>query len=146
FGSVLAGFPHPSAGSAMRVLGGTSTDSVLLQCLVLQPGITIPGISSTNQGLPVESGRSYLVTAGMFVMGTPSVSNASVRYRANWRDGNGRYLSASTSSPVSLGGASSPVVWDVVPPAGAAFMQLHVDKNFWSSGDLVIVSPSLRLK
>ena len=146
YGTVLEGFLHPSAGSAMRVRGGTRTDGELLQCLLLQPGNVIPGISSTNQGLPVESGRSYLVTAGMFIMGTPSVSNASVRYRANWRDGNGSYLSASTSSPVSLGGASSPVVWDVVPPAGAAFMQLHVDKNFWSSGDLVIVSPSLRLK
>ena len=148
YGTVLSGVVDATLGPVMHVTGGTQADGSMLACLVLAPGASTAGVPNSSLYVPLDTGRTYSMSALMMIQGTPPVSSGSVRYEIQYRDGNGAHIGRAYGSTTSLVGASSPVRVEMTvnPPAGTAFAQVHVHKNFWSSGVLVVQAPSLRVK
>src|SRR5699024_8372772 len=147
YGATLTGEMDPDVGALMRVAGGVRSDGEMLACLVLGTGDTVPGVPNSHSFMPLDPGRSYFLTASMRIDGTIPGGNNAVRYEIQYLDGLGAYIDRQYGAFHYLS-ATDPqdVFMDVAPPAGTAFAVVHVRKNFWSSGDLLILAPSLRVR
>lgn len=147
YGTTLTGEVDPEVGALMRVSGGTQADGSAFACLVLGTGDTVPGVANSHTYLPLTPGASYYLSAAMRIDGdVPGDSNA-VRYEIQYRDGVGAYLGRQYSEFYYLSNtAPQDVAMDVTAPAGTAFAVVHVHKNFWSSGDLLVRAAELRMR
>lgn len=145
-GTVIAALNDPQAGWVIEVdVGGTGTDATLGDCMLIRSGTTAP--NGRANAFPVEAGKSYRLRAGFAAAGTyPPGFFRQARLVVAWHDVTGAVIATAVQGTPPVFPAFAAPVWTdalVLAPAGAFSVDVIVQKNFWSAGELQVVSPSL---
>jgi hypothetical protein len=149
FGSSTVGNTKDAdLGWCLYVRGGGGTDGTLQSNLRLTSGKSAARNGRAG-AFDVDAGKVYRVRVGLGVGGTtPAGITRQARVFTQYHDGTGTLLgqTAPAAITVSAFGAEIPYYEFQAPvPAGAVSMDIYVQKNFFSSGDLFVVNPSLTL-
>lgn len=143
-GATMGAIYDADMGWCIQVTGGTGTDGTLAACFnIRSSGIGPDGVTGHY---PVDAGKSYRVLVGFGSGGTtPAGVSRQAQFVVNFYDKAGALIAGTPISPTVTPSFTEPVYTSLIvtAPATAATAMVYLRKNFWSTGDLFVVNPTI---